>query len=273
MAHENKTQLSAAISPCPNDTFIFHGMVSGRHTLKDADIHWHFEDVETLNRAALTETYDISKLSFHAYLLARDKYQLLRSGAALGFGCGPVAVARSPIDMNKLASLRIAVPGELTTAHLLFRLFCPEATDKIFVRYDEIMKTVKSGAADVGIIIHEDRFVFEAQGLHRTVDLGEWWETETGAPIPLGCIAIRRTLADRYAADLDELVKKSIRAAENNPASVLPFIQQHAQQMDPDVIQKHVDTFVTDFSFDLGPAGDSAVAALERMAKQAGIVP
>lgn len=248
-------------------------MASGAHTLGDVELDWHFEDVETLNRAAQNETYDISKLSFYAYLLAKDKYRLLRSGAALGFGCGPVAVSRKPVDKKALPSLCIAIPGELTTAHLLFRLFCPKAANKIFVRYDEIIKTVKNGAADVGIIIHEDRFVYEAEGLHKLADLGQWWETKTGAPIPLGCIAIRRAQADTYADALDGLIRKSLSAARNDIASAMPFITAHARQADPDIIRKHIDTFVTDFSLDLGTEGDRAVAALEHLAKDAGILP
>lgn len=274
MAEITEKKLLAALSPCPNDTFIFHELVSGALCLQDTNIEWRFEDVETLNRAAFSGTYDISKLSFYAYLLVRDKYRLLRAGGALGFGCGPIAVSRRPVvKKEELPSLKIVLPGELTTAHLLFRLFCPEASRKQFVRYDDIIPSVKSGRADIGVIIHEDRFVFKKHGLHMVEDLGAWWERSANAPVPLGCIVMKHALFDKYAEAFDALVRQSITAARRDSSSVMPFVLRHAAQTAPEVVKQHIDTFVTDFSMDLGIEGDRAVSMLEQKADKAGVLP
>jgi 1,4-dihydroxy-6-naphthoate synthase len=270
--NEPHRRLTLAYSPCPNDTFIFFGLASGRLTLDGAALDIAHEDVETLNRAALSETFDITKLSFHAYLLVRDRYHLLSAGAALGHGCGPILVAKGPLDPRSLGSCRVAVPGELTTAHLLLRLFAPEVRDRVFWRYDRIIEGVKSGEADVGVIIHEDRFVYEAAGLHKVADLGEWWEQETGAPIPLGCIAMKQALADRYGEAFDDLVRQSIGMARRDPEAALPYIRAHAQQMAEDVLDQHIAMFVNDQSMDLGASGRAAVSKLEALARQAGVI-
>ena len=267
-----KKHLTLAISPCPNDTFIFHALANRTLTLPDAEIDTAFEDVETLNQAALRGVYDISKLSFHAYLLVEKAYRLLRTGAALGYGCGPLLVSRERISPSEVNALSVLVPGELTTAHLLLRLFAPTLKRKRFVRYDKVLPMLLDGEADAGVIIHEDRFVYASKGLFKVTDLGSWWEAETGAPIPLGCIAMRRELADTYADRFDALVRKSIEAARSRPESVLPFIRAHAQQMDEIVLEKHIATFVNEYSFDLGAEGDSAIAALIDRGRRAGIV-
>jgi 1,4-dihydroxy-6-naphthoate synthase len=267
-----RRSIHLAISPCPNDTFIFHALANRKLTLPHADISTVFEDVETLNQAALKETFDISKLSFHTYLLVKDKYHLLRTGAALGYGCGPLLVSRKPVSFQDIDSLHVLVPGALTTAHLLLRLFSPTLRNKQFVRYDEIIPRLLSGEADAGVIIHEDRFVFESKGLVKIVDLGGWWEEETGAPIPLGCVVMKRCLAEVYAAPFDDLVRESIRMARREPVKVLPFIRTHAQQMNADVLDKHIATFVNEHSLDLGEAGERAVAALHHYAERAGIL-
>ena len=264
--------LRAAVSPCPNDTYIFREAVEGGLTLPGAEISWHFEDVETLNRAAMREEFDITKLSFHAYLAVKERYSLLRAGAALGFGCGPVIVARKPMTREALSKMRIALPGQWTTAHLLFRLYAPEAVNKVFVRYNDILPAIRSGDADAGVIIHEDRFVYRDAGLCAVADLGEWWASETGAPIPLGCIAVKRALADRFAGPLDGMIRESLAARAGDLEGAMPFILGHAQQLEPAVVRRHIDTFVNDFSVDLGEEGDRAVSLLEQMATRAGII-
>ena len=271
MAEGDKQTLRAAVSSCPNDTHIFYGLICGDHCLPGAEISWDFEDVETLNREALRGTYDITKISFHAYLAVRDRYRLLRTGAALGFGCGPVVVSRKPVTAADLPALRIVLPGEWTTAHLLFRLFAPNAQQKRFVRYDEIISALTAGAADVGVIIHEDRFVFEHAGLHRVADLGEWWASRTGAPIPLGGIVMKHEAAVQYADAFDTLVRRSLDERASDPDRAMPFILRHARQMEPSIVRRHIDTFVNRFSYDLGDEGDRAVRVLEKMVKEAGI--
>lgn len=270
---QTSSPITVAISPCPNDTFIFHALASGRLSLKKRAFSFVFEDVETLNRAALSGQYDVTKLSFHAFLLVRDRYQLLRTGAALGHGCGPILVSKHPITDDELDKRHILVPGELTTAHLLLQLYRPTITNKQFVRYDKIIPMLLQEEADAGVIIHEDRFVFEEMGLRQVVDLGAFWEEKTSAPIPLGCMAVRRDLAPFIAAELDSLIRQSIEMARTDISQALPFIRTHAQQMDADVLEKHIATFVNDQSLDLGVAGERAVAALENLAQKAGIVP
>jgi 1,4-dihydroxy-6-naphthoate synthase len=265
-------KLSLAYSPCPNDTFIFHGIANGQLTLPGCTFDVYLHDVETLNQHALKRTFDITKLSFYAYLKVAEKYRLLRSGAALGFGNGPLLVSSRPIDRDALRKCRVAVPGELTTAHLLFQLYAPEATNKIFTTYDRIMELITSGEADCGIIIHESRFVFERAGLLPIVDLGQWWEEETGAAIPLGGIAIRNDIPNQTARDFDALVKQSIELSRAEPEATRGYIRQHAQELEEAVVAKHIDTFVNDFSIDLGAEGDKAVAKLEEMARAAGII-
>jgi len=255
---------------------MFHDLATGRLRLPDYRLDVHLHDIETLNRHALDSKYDITKLSFHAYLLVRDSYRLLKSGAALGFGCGPVVVAAHTLCRDDLPGCRIAIPGELTTAHLLFRLWegriAPGAADRIFTTYDQIMPMIARGEADCGIIIHEGRFVYERAGLHRIVDLGEWWEQTTHLPIPLGGIAMRKSLPETLADDFDVLLRQSIASARANPQAALPYVRHHAQEISDDVLEKHIETFVNQHSLDLGDDGRAAVAKLEEMAIDAGVI-
>jgi 1,4-dihydroxy-6-naphthoate synthase len=265
--------ISMAFSPCPNDTLMFHQVARGGLARAGYDVTVHLHDVETLNRLALDGAYDVTKLSFHAYLLARDRYQLLNAGAALGFGCGPLVVARAPIAPADLPACRVAVPGELTTAHLLLRLWAPAIRHRQFVRYDAVMDLVRRGEADGGVLIHESRFVYREAGLTCIADLGQWWESRTGEPIPLGCVAARRTLGPAVIAELDELLRDTVRRARANPDDAADYIRRHARETDAAVIRQHIALFVTDYSEDLGDRGRAAVAALERLAREAGIVP
>jgi len=266
-------KLSLAYSPCPNDTFMFHDLATGALRLPGHDLDIRLHDVETLNAFALEGRFDITKLSFHAWLLVRDAYALLPTGAALGFGCGPVVVSQRPMDKAALANARVAVPGELTTAHLLLKLWQPRIGSTLFARYDAIMDLVARGDADAGVIIHEGRFVYEQTGFHLVADLGQWWEAETGLPIPLGCIAVRRTLGETVIADFNALLRQAIENSLAHPEATLPYVRQHAQEMDPDVLTAHVRTFVNAYSLDLGDDGRAAVDALQKRAATAGVLP
>ena len=214
----------------------------------------------------------ITKLSFYAYLKAIDSYRLLPSGAALGFGCGPQLIAPAGIDARDLGRLRIALPGENTTAHLLFSLMAPQAEKKRFVRYDQVVDAVLAGDADAGVIIHESRFTYAQRGLRLLVDLGQWWEETTGCPIPLGGIAARRDLDPVLVEDFSKLLTSSIESARSEPAAALPFMREHAREMDEEVLWQHVNMFVNDFSVNLGDVGNRAVRELETRARQAGIL-
>ena len=265
--------MTLGYSPCPNDTFIFHAIASGALRLPGYDVVEELHDVETLNAMALEHRLDVSKLSFHAWLRLKDSYRLLQSGAALGFGCGPILIARRPMARSDIDTCRIVLPGQWTTAHLLFRLWAPKAEDKYFVAYDRIFAEVESGRADCGVIIHENRFTFEAAGFKAIVDLGAWWEHETDMPIPLGCIAAKTELGRSTIHAVESLIGESIRLAEEHPESTLPYMQRYAQEMEIDVLRQHVKTFVNEFSMDLGELGRAAVVELERRAKDAGVIP
>lgn len=260
------TKLTCAYSTCPNDTFIFC------HLAQNPDIDVHLHDVETLNRWAFEERFDVTKLSFHAWLLLQDKYQLLNVGSALGRGCGPLVIRRRDAFVALTADSVIAVPGEFTTAHLLLRLWNPELRNRVFMPFDQIMDAVASGEADAGVIIHEGRFVFEERGFQCLEDLGDWWEGRTGLPIPLGCIAAKRSLGPERIAAFEQGLARSIRTAFDDPASTTDYVKAHAQELDDDVIRKHIATYVNDFTLDLGDEGRAAINKLRDMAKTAGVL-
>ncbi len=260
-------------SPCPNDTFIFYGIAAAGLRIPGIRIEVELHDVETLNRMAMTARLDVSKLSFHAWLLVRERYRLLNSGAALGHGCGPILVAQRPLTRVEVAATRIVLPGEWTTAHLLFRLWAPQAANRYFVTYDRILPEVAAGKADCGVIIHENRFTYAAAGFQAVVDLGAWWEAETGLPIPLGCMAVRTELGDGRAREIEALIRRSIHLSRQNPDAALPYIRRYAREMSAEVLRRHIDTFVNPYSLDLGETGKRAVAELERRARAAGIIP
>lgn len=264
-------KLTMAFSPCPNDTFMFHDVAAGLLARDGCEIAVHLHDIETLNQHALRGTYDLTKLSFPAFLRVQSEYQLLDTGAALGFGCGPLLVATRPLRRADLPQCRVAVPGELTTAHLLLQLWSPAIREKLFVPYDQIISRLQRGEADCGVLIHESRFVPEAAGLVRIADLGEWWEGETGQPLPLGCLAAHRRLGAPAIAKLADLIRAGIVRSRAHPEVPLDYVLRHAREADPDVVQRHIRMFVTDFSVDLGDQGRAAIATLTERARLAGV--
>lgn len=272
MAEEKKT-ITLGFSPCPNDTFIFNGLVNGSVDVPGFEIDEQLHDVETLNQLAFEERLDVSKLSFFAWLNVKDRYRLLNSGGAMGFGCGPVVISRKPLAHSDMNQCRIALPGEWTTAHLLFRLWAPRAENRLFVSYDRIFETVMSGRADCGVIIHESRFTYEQHGFVKVIDLGAWWEAFSGGPIPLGCIAAHKRIGTATAEQIDGAIQQSIQSAQADPQAALPYIKTHSQEMTAQVLDAHISTFVNAFSVDLGETGHAAVLALEEAARKTGILP
>jgi 1,4-dihydroxy-6-naphthoate synthase len=251
---------------------MFNDLASGDLTLPDRRIEVQLHDVETLNRMALNSTFDVTKISFHTYLLVRSEYELLSVGAALGFGCGPVVVSRGGIGPGQIAGAKVAVPGKLTTAHLLLELWEPRITDKVFVRYDKVMDLVASGQADAGVIIHEGRFVYEQAGLELVTDLGLWWQEQTELPIPLGGIVARKSLGEETISAFESLLRQAITNSMDNPDATREYVLKHAAEMDRDVLDEHIKTFVNDYSLDLGDEGRAAVAEMRRRAQAAGII-
>jgi len=252
--------LDLAFSSCPNDTFIFHALLHGHIDTAPYTFTPCIKDVETLNMAAFKGTHAISKLSFAAYLSLKDRYTLLDSGAALGFGCGPILVAAG--NLQSVEEARIAVPGRYTTAFLLLRLWNGALKHIEFVRFDEILPGIASGRFDAGLIIHEGRFVYPQYGCVPIIDLGEWWESRTGLPIPLGCIAIRNDRLE-YKESVEKLIRASITHAFQVPADSEGFIKEHAQELDDAIIREHIALYVNNFTLSLGEKGREAIRILE----------
>lgn len=266
------TALSLGYSPCPNDTFIFCALTQGR--IPDAPpCREVLEDIETLNSLALEHRLDLTKISFHALGHLRDHYVLLRVGGALGRGCGPLVVSREPCSPDRLKGRRIALPGRLTTAALLLRLFDPSLDQLVYLPFDEIMPACGRGDVDAGVIIHESRFTFGEYGLSQVIDLGAWWEEETGHPIPLGGILARRDLGGAMHERLDRSIRSSIEYAYVHPNEVRPYIRRYAQEMDESVMQQHIDLYVNEYSLQYGEDGEAAIHDLYARAEGSGIIP
>lgn len=265
--------LSLGYSPCPNDTFIFYALVHGKIDTGDLQFKEILLDVETLNQSAMEGELDITKVSYNAFGNLREDYCLLRSGGALGRGCGPLVVSKRNYSMKDLKGKRIAIPGELTTAYLLLQLYDPSFKDNVEVRvFSDIMGAVKNGQVDAGLIIHESRFTYKAYGLKKVIDLGEWWEKETGLPIPLGCIIAKRSMGKDLIHKIDGLIKKSILYAMNNKDEPKKYIKEHSQELEDSVVEQHINLYVNDYSIDIGEEGINAVKKLFDMADERGII-
>jgi 1,4-dihydroxy-6-naphthoate synthase len=264
--------LTLGYSPCPNDTFIFHALVHGIVQADGLRFSERLEDVETLNRLAAGAELDVTKISYGAAPSLLRDYVLLRSGGALGRGCGPLIVARRELSRDDLRIARIAIPGRNTTANLLLRLFAPDAQPGTELVYSDIMPAVARGDVDAGLIIHESRFTYPQHGLVKVVDLGEWWEQTTGHPIPLGGIMARRALGDETIRRIDDAIRRSVEHAFAQPDSSRDYVRAHAQEMDDAVAKQHIDLYVNRFSVYLGEEGEGAVRELFARAAQAGIL-
>lgn len=265
-------QLTIGFSPCPNDTFMLEALMHQR--IPSAGITWqsYIEDVETLNRWALEGRLDVTKMSFSTWLRVQDKYDLLTTGAALGHGCGPLVIAKKPLSEKEILSGLIAIPGELTTANLLFSLRYPTALRKIPMLFSDIEKAVLQEQVLAGVIIHENRFTYQQKGLVKIVDLGEYWEAETGCPIPLGAFGARKVLGSANIQEIGTQLGESVRFAFSHKSVVMPYVRQFAQEMDQAVMEAHIDTYVNEFSLQLGDQGLKAIQTLQERARQAGLI-
>lgn len=269
-----KTKLSLGFSPCPNDCFIFDAIVNQRIYLEGIDFDVRMEDVETLNRWAVEGNLGCTKLSFHAFAHLTTVYQLLNAGSALGFNCGPLLISKRDISFEEMRSnqLNIAIPGKLTTANFLLSIALPQATNKKEMLFSEIENAVINEDVDAGLIIHENRFTYQQKGLKKIIDLGEYWESLIHAPIPLGGIVIKRNFSDELKQKIDRIIKKSVQYAFAHPEEAMPFIKQHAQEMDPKVMQQHIQLYVNDYSVDLGNTGRDAVILMMQKAQELNLV-
>jgi len=255
------SELTFGFSPCPNDTFAFHALV---HGLVDspARIRPVLLDIEELNRRAHDGELDVTKLSFGALPAVADRYAMLRSGAALGRGVGPLVVAREPLSLAAAAAGPIAIPGRETTAFLLLRLLAPELGEPVELRYDEILGAVARGEVAAGLIIHESRFTYAAHGLVKVADLGEWWLLETGLPLPLGVNTIRRDLGAETMREVSQILRESIDAALANRSEALAYALGFGRGMDEERGDRFVGMYVNDMTCDYGEEGRAAVREL-----------
>ena len=268
MLHE----LTLGFSPCPNDTFIFDALVHQRFGSPVKVIPFLY-DVETLNEKAGKQEFDITKLSFNAYAFVSEHYQILQSGSALGRNCGPLLISKKKHNFNEADNLRIAIPGKYTTANLLLSIFAPNAKSKTEMIFSSIENAVISGGFDAGLIIHENRFTYQQKGLLKIADMGELWEQNFHAPIPLGCIAVRRSLSEIEKKMIEEAIFESVSYAFENLSASRAYVQQHSQVMSEEVQQQHIKLYVNDFSIDLGEEGQEAIYKLFDEGKKAGLLP
>jgi 1,4-dihydroxy-6-naphthoate synthase len=268
-------------SPCPNDTFIFDALVNKKIDTEGLHVEAVLEDVETLNKWALEGKLDITKLSFPAFFQSLDKYVLLNAGSALGKGVGPLLVSREEIrnlpagrqgekletclPAGEVRNEKVALPGINTTANLLFSFAYPEAVNKKFLLFSTIEDAVISGETDLGVIIHENRFTYQQKGLHKVMDLGEHWEEKMKVPIPLGGIAVKRSLDRSISLKIDRLIRKSLEYAFANYPFITDYVKQHSQSMSEDVMRQHIDLYVNDYSLDLGNNGKKAIEILQEV--------
>lgn len=266
-------KLTLGFSPCPNDTFIFDALVHQKVDTEGLEFDVRLADVEELNQGAFAGTLDITKLSYHALGYALDKYTLLDSGSALGNNCGPLLIAREPIPRDQIPSLHIAIPGKYTTANFLLGLAFPEATYKTPLLFSDIEEAVLEGSVDAGLIIHENRFTYESKGLVKLIDLGEYWETQTQMPIPLGGIVVRRALDPDLQHKVNRVLRRSVDFALDNPRQTLSYVRCHAQEMDEAVMFQHIGLYVNDYSRSLGQRGRAAVQLLFDKARALQLIP
>lgn len=265
--------LTLGFSPCPNDCFMFDAIVHRRIDLEGLEFTPVIDDVEALNRRAFEGGIDVTKLSYHAFAHCADRYALLEAGSALGRGCGPLLIAARPMPMEEVASARIAIPGRHTTASFLLAFAFPSVRDTTELIFSEIEQAVSDGRVDAGVIIHENRFTYEAKGLKKVIDLGEHWERVTGAPIPLGGIAVRRDLPQEVQQAMNRVMRRSVEYAFANPGASRAFVREHAQEMDEEVMRQHIALYVNEYSVDLGPDGRRAIEILFDKARAHGAFP
>lgn len=259
-------KLTLGFSPCPNDTFIFDALVNYKIDTEGLEFDVLLEDVQTLNEWALQGKLDISKISYGVYPLLLDTYSLLRSGGALGKGVGPLLITKYEVGSKKYDELQtlvndslVAIPGVNTTAHFLFTQAFPNAKNKQFMVFHEIEGAVLSGKVDCGVIIHENRFTYQQKGLHKLIDLGAYWEQSTGYPIPLGGIVVHNRIDADVRAKVDALIRKSLEYSFANYPLITDYVKQHSQEMSEEVMRKHIDLYVNNYSLDLGEEGMKAV--------------
>jgi len=266
-------KISLGFSPCPNDTFIFDALVNRKIDTEGIDFEVFMEDVETLNQKSMRAELDVTKLSFHTLGYVRENYELSHSGSALGEGVGPLIISKKDITAEDIQKGPVAIPGKYTTAHFLLKMAFPNIKEKREMLFSEIEEAVMKEKVIAGLIIHENRFTYAAKGLKKFMDLGEFWENKTGLPIPLGGIAIKRNLPVDLKVKIDHWIRQSVEFAFNNPDSGTSFIRAHSQEMDEEVLRKHIGLYVNNYTIELGDRGIEAVQKMFEIADQLNLIP
>lgn len=268
-------ELTLGFSPCPNDTFIFDAMLHKKIDTEEITFIPVIEDVETLNQKASQQELAITKLSYHAFAHLLNKYILLDAGSALGFGVGPLLISKNKIEniSEKIADLKIGIPGNLTTANFLLNIAFPQAKQKVEMLFSEIENALINEEIDLGLIIHENRFTYEAKGLHKLIDLGSYWEKETQSAIPLGGIVMARHYPIDLVQKVNRIMARSVEFAMKNPLSSALFVKEHAQEMEESVMVQHIQLYVNKYSLNLGEEGKKAVTTLLEKAVAQGVIP
>lgn len=280
-------KLTLGFSPCPNDTFIFDALIHHKIDTGGLEFEILYEDVETLNQKAFRGELDITKLSYHAFAYAANDYELLDAGSALGSGVGPLLITKDPqlafrlqevlekgeeLDVQE-NNLKIGIPGKYTTANFLLGLAFPALQDKVELVFSDIEQSLLDGGIDLGLIIHENRFTYQEKGLYKVVDLGDFWEQTTNSPIPLGGIVVKRSLDKELKFQINRLIRESVQFAFANPKSGLDYIRSHAQEMEEEVMYKHIDLYVNKYSEHLGDEGRRAIQQMFDKAQELKLVP
>jgi 1,4-dihydroxy-6-naphthoate synthase len=255
-------KLTLGYSPCPNDTFLFDAMVHEKIDTEGLEFDVVLGDVEALNQRAFRAELDITKLSYHAFTFCTNNYLLLRAGSALGNNCGPLLIATRPVSIEEVDALRIAIPGKFTTANFLLNFAFPKAQHRVETLFSDIEKKVWSHEADLGVIIHENRFTYQERGLYKVMDLGEHWEQSTGLPIPLGGIVVKKTLNKDLQQKINRVLRRSVEFAFAHPEASQDYVSAHAQEMDLAVMKQHIQLYVNEYTVDLGEKGLAAVQQL-----------
>lgn len=266
-------KLKLCFSTCPNDTFMFDAMVNGRIDTHGFSFDIHLADIDELNRLAIQGVPDITKISFNAFAKVSDNYQLLCAGSALGRGVGPLLVSKKVIYPDEIKHIKIAIPGIETTANMLFSVAFPDATNKKVFLFSDIEDAILSNEVDAGLIIHENRFTYKSKGLRKIIDLGEFWENLTHLPIPLGGIAIRRSLPEGVKAKVNQIMRTSVEQAFAFPKLTYPYVRKYAQSMDEEVMYRHIELYVNNYSINLGDEGKKAVNELYSRAYDLNLIP
>lgn len=266
-------KISLGFSPCPNDTFIFDALVNRKIDTEGVDFEVFMEDVETLNQKSFRAELDVTKLSFHTLGYVREHYELSHSGSALGEGVGPLIISKKDISKEDILKGPVAIPGKYTTAHFLLKMAFPHIAEKQEMLFSEIEEAVIEEKVIAGLIIHENRFTYASKGLKKFMDLGEYWENKTGLPIPLGGIAIKRSLPVELKVKINNWIRESVEFAFKNPNSGSSYIRAHSQEMDEDVLRKHIGLYVNNYTIELGDRGIEAVQKMFEIADQLNLIP